>query len=161
MWVESVLPSVWRLWCGRRESNPHRPFEPCGFSYRLRLSPPGRCCRVSGLRSGLSLHHPSRIQGLGAARLVSTPSRLLPGLARDCHCYEVSPTLSSSTPPVSQRALNFSQVRCVCHSATPAWWSDYVSIIGQDRLIYLSTSSSAVEGCLRSYFLRKFAVQRR
>ena len=28
-------------WCGRRESNPHGPFKPCGFSYRLRLSPPG------------------------------------------------------------------------------------------------------------------------
>src|SRR5437879_6404105 len=28
------------IWCGRRESNPHRPFEPCAFSYRLRLSPP-------------------------------------------------------------------------------------------------------------------------
>src|SRR5271165_4431606 len=29
-----------------------------------------------GLRSGLSLHRPPKIRGLGAARLVSTPSRL-------------------------------------------------------------------------------------
>jgi hypothetical protein len=29
---------------------------------------------------------PAKLQGLGAARLVSTPSRLVaPGLARDCH----------------------------------------------------------------------------
>ena len=29
-------------WCGRWELNPHGPFKPCGFSCRLRLSPPGR-----------------------------------------------------------------------------------------------------------------------
>src|SRR5262249_13183473 len=45
----------------------------------------------------------------------------LPGLARDCHAKEVSPILSSFASPVSRRALKFSQVRCVCHSATPAW----------------------------------------
>jgi len=43
-----------KRWCGRRESNAHRPFEPCGFSYRLR--PPGcvshvRClCRFADAR---------------------------------------------------------------------------------------------------------------
>src|SRR5215472_25855 len=44
------------------------------------------------------------IRSLGAARLVSTPSRLTsgPGLARDCHTTEVSPTLSSSASLVSQ-----------------------------------------------------------
>ena len=31
-----------KVWCGRRDLNPHGPFKPCGFSYRLRLSPPGR-----------------------------------------------------------------------------------------------------------------------
>ena len=31
---------------------------------------------ASGLRSGLSLHHPPDHRGLGAVRLVSTPSRL-------------------------------------------------------------------------------------
>ena len=50
-----------------------------GFSYRLRLSPPGCepfAAPASGLRSGLSLHRlPDRLRGLGAARLVSTPSR--------------------------------------------------------------------------------------
>jgi hypothetical protein len=37
---ECQRPKGSKTWCGRRESNPHRPFEPCGFSYRLRLSPP-------------------------------------------------------------------------------------------------------------------------
>jgi hypothetical protein len=91
-------------WCGRRELNPHGPFEPCGFSCRLRLSPPGCCTRsypVCGLDYPFTL--PREPRGLGAARLVSTPSRLeyLPGLARDCH-FKVSPNLSSSTSPVSQ-----------------------------------------------------------
>jgi len=31
-----------KRWCGRRDLNPHGPFKPCGFSCRLRLSPPGR-----------------------------------------------------------------------------------------------------------------------
>src|SRR2546425_8101776 len=31
-----------RRGAGRRDLNPHGPFKPCGFSYRLRLSPPGR-----------------------------------------------------------------------------------------------------------------------
>jgi hypothetical protein len=38
---DGSMPGKTSHWCGRRESNPHRPFEPCGFSYRLRLSPPG------------------------------------------------------------------------------------------------------------------------
>ncbi len=54
---------------------------PADFRYRLRLSPPGislllEAC-ASGLRSGLSLHPLPEIRGLGAARLVSTPSRLM------------------------------------------------------------------------------------
>ena len=49
----------------------------CGFRRPLRR----------GLESGLSLHRATDIiRGLGAARLVSTPSRsIAPGLARDCH----------------------------------------------------------------------------
>ena len=47
LWVSRIFRSDFafrrflKRWCGRRESNPHRLFEPCGFSYRLRLSPPG------------------------------------------------------------------------------------------------------------------------
>src|SRR5215472_16173174 len=92
------------MWCGRRESNPHRPFEPCGFSYRLRLSPP-RCSfrhPVCGLDYPFTVSR--TIRGLGAARLVSTPSRLTScqawlGIATD---EEVFPSLGSSASPVSQ-----------------------------------------------------------
>src|SRR5262249_52415080 len=42
------------------------------------------------------------------------------GLARDCR-REVSPSLGSSASAVSRGALKSLQVRCVCHSATPAW----------------------------------------
>lgn len=67
---------------------------PRAFTQRIFLpatafaAPPVRWKAPSaGLRSGLSLHHTEDvIQGLGAARLVSTPSRsVAPGLARDCH----------------------------------------------------------------------------
>src|SRR5208337_3602645 len=55
----------------------------CGFR-----RPDERACVLSGLRSGLSLHLLPVLWVLGAARLVSTPSRrnFRPGLARDCHC---------------------------------------------------------------------------
>jgi hypothetical protein len=68
---------------------PTRALQPCGFSCRLRLSPPGRgdqqrSRQVCGLDYPFTV--PRKIRGLGAARLVSTPSRILvPGLARDCH----------------------------------------------------------------------------
>jgi len=61
---EQVCPS--KTWCGRRDLNPHGPFKPCGFSCRLRLSPPGRGAfagLTSGLRSGLSLHPPPEYPG--------------------------------------------------------------------------------------------------
>ena len=67
------------IWCGRRDSNPHG-VTPNGFSYQLRLSPPpslglqALAYKTWRLWSGLSLH-PSDF-ALGAARLVSTPSRL-------------------------------------------------------------------------------------
>src|SRR5437879_5957702 len=45
---------------------PTRAVKPCGFSCRLRLSPPGRdgLERAPGLRSGLSLHPPPVDPGL-------------------------------------------------------------------------------------------------
>jgi len=69
-----------KTWCGRRDLNPHGPFKPCGFSYRLRLSPPGRSALESA-RQVCGLDYPftilRKIRILGAARLVSTPSRLV------------------------------------------------------------------------------------
>jgi len=68
---------------------PSRAVKLNGFSYRLRLSPPGRGVsertrQVCGLDYPFTV--PRYTRGLGAARLVSTPSRsVVPGLARDCH----------------------------------------------------------------------------
>src|SRR5215472_10850732 len=66
--------------------------------------------RLSGLRSGLSLHHTPEDPGLRCrpSSLYTFPAAFLPGLARDCLVIEVPPILSSSTSPVSQRALKFS-----------------------------------------------------
>jgi hypothetical protein len=58
---------------------PSRAVKLNGFSYRPRLSPPGRdvsghARQVCGLDYPFTI--PRKIRGLGAARLVSTPSRL-------------------------------------------------------------------------------------
>jgi len=57
---------------------PSRAVKLNGFSYRLRLSPPGRAV-VNRARQVCGLDYPFTVpwmaQGLGAARLVSTPSR--------------------------------------------------------------------------------------
>src|ERR1700686_5126628 len=79
------------------------PTRPCDqrIFIPLRLSPP-----PSGVRGpDYPFTVPRKIRGLGAARLVSTPSsvrRLGSGLP-----VKVSPTLSSSASPVSRRALKF------------------------------------------------------
>ena len=85
---------------------PTRAVKPCGFSCRLRLSPPGRCAwershQVSGLDYPFTL--PRKIRSLGAARLVSIPSRrrLPSGLGLGLP-FQVSPNLSSSASPISQ-----------------------------------------------------------
>ena len=79
-----------KRWCGRRDLNPHGPFKPCGFSCRLRLSPPG--CEAfrrltPGLRSGLSLHPPPEAPELRCcpSSLYTFPAGISPGLARDCY----------------------------------------------------------------------------
>ena len=79
-----------KTWCGRRDLNPHGPFKPCGFSYRLRLSPPRRDAfgeLTPGLRSGLSLHPPPETPELRCcpSSLYTFPAGVSPGLARDCH----------------------------------------------------------------------------
>jgi len=84
-----------------------------------------------GSWSGLSLHPapaPGRVRASGDPGFRCCPSSLytfpFPGLARDCR-REVSPSLGSSASPVSRGALKSLQVRCVCHSATPAWRKSY------------------------------------
>jgi len=71
---------------------PSRAVKPNGFSYLLRLSPPrpDKWSARKSLGPGLSLHPSYQVscQAVGAARLVSTPSRpesFRLGLARDCH----------------------------------------------------------------------------
>jgi hypothetical protein len=80
-------------WCGRPELNRHG-VSPDGFSYPLRLSPPP-------LPSVCGLDYPFAVavEALGAARLVSTPSRFT-GLGSGLP-LKVSPSLSSSTSQVS------------------------------------------------------------
>jgi len=90
---------------------PTRAVKPCGFSYRLRLSPPWRraVSSRSGLRSGLSLHPAPERPGFRRCPsslytfLTKIPSRLGSGLP-----FQVSPILGSSASPVSRRALKFS-----------------------------------------------------
>jgi hypothetical protein len=101
-----------KKWCGRRDLNPHGPFKPCGFSYRLRLSPPEHetlegSCQVCGLDYPFTVLR--KIRSLGAARLVSTPSRMecLSGLGSGLP-FKVSPNLSSSASPVSQTSTQVS-----------------------------------------------------
>ena len=74
----------------------------------LRLAPPApRSCAVRGLDCPFTLDAVGAVS-LGAARPVSTPSRCMPGLARDWPAslrLRRSPTLSGSAPDVSVRAL--------------------------------------------------------
>ena len=110
-------------WCGRRDLNPHGPCGPTDFHALLRLSPP-LLFLPQGLGSGLSLHHvPDGSGMLGATRLVSTPSQPDSGRAwLGIAISQGSPTLSSSAPPVSRRALKFSlKSDASADSATPAW----------------------------------------
>ena len=103
--LHNGLCALRKKWCGRRESNPHRPFEPCGFSYRPRLSPPG-CSSHLDIRFAVwTIPSPSpdhlRLR-CRPSSLYTFPANFWPGLARDCHIIEVSPTLSSSASPVSR-----------------------------------------------------------
>jgi hypothetical protein len=58
---------------------PSRTVKPCGFSCHFGFRRPAKRVR------GLDYPFTGPLRGLGAARLVSTPSRINPGLARDCH----------------------------------------------------------------------------
>ena len=58
-----------RIWCGRRELNPHG-LAACGFSYHFGFRRPA----IGGFVVW-TIPSPFLTRGLGAARLVSTPSR--------------------------------------------------------------------------------------
>jgi len=98
-------------WCGRWESNPHEEKSPEDFHavYGFRR-PDADALQHSRPVCGLDYPFtvPRKVRGLGAARLVSTPSRLdsFAGLGSGLP-LQVSPNLSSSASPVSRRALKF------------------------------------------------------
>ena len=77
--------------------------KPNGFSYQLRLSPPSAGTDVRGLDYPFTM---PCIEGLGAARLVSTPSpgKILSGAWLGIAISQGSPNLSSSAAQVSPRA---------------------------------------------------------
>ena len=91
---------------------PSRAVKLNGFSYRLRLSPPG-CGALKRPRQVCGLDYPftlsRKIRGLGAARLVSTPSRRkFPSGLGSGLPFQVSPNLGSSASPVSQTSTQVS-----------------------------------------------------
>ena len=112
-------------WCGRGDSNPHE-HSLNGFSYRLRLSPPRRCAlkRVGRFAVWtIPSPCPDLFSGFRCcpSSLYTFPARMLPpGLARDCHHRfpRIWAVLHHRFP---DEHSSFTQVRCVCHSATPAW----------------------------------------
>ena len=86
------------VWCGRGDLNPHDLFRVCGFSYHFgfrRLA-----TRVRGLDYPFTI--PRKRFRCCPSSLYTFPktSGLGSGLP-----FKVSPTLSSSTPPVSRWAL--------------------------------------------------------
>jgi hypothetical protein len=68
--VPSCGPLRMLIWCGRRELNPHG-LAACGFSYHFGFRRPAQCGFVVR-----TIPSPFPSRGLGAARLVSTPSRM-------------------------------------------------------------------------------------
>src|SRR5215469_6703030 len=88
---------------------------------------------TSGLRSGLSLHRTLDVSRLRCcpSSLYTFPAGLLRawlGIATLRRFPRIWAVLHRQFPGEHS---SFSQVRCVCHSATPAWRSDCPSIIGQ------------------------------
>jgi hypothetical protein len=92
---------------------PSRTVKPCGFSCHFGFRRPAR--RVRGLDYPFTVP----LRGLGAARLVSTPSRIRSGLGSGLP-FQVSPTLSSSTPLVSLAGTQFLKSAASADFATPA-----------------------------------------
>src|SRR5678815_2058634 len=97
---------------------PSRTLRSNGFSYLpTACAAPGVFARVWGLDYPFTMS----VEDLGAARLVSTPSRPFRRAWLGIAISQGSPNLSSSTSPVSQRALKFAlKSDASADSATPA-----------------------------------------
>jgi hypothetical protein len=93
-----------------------------GFSYQLRLSPPRRCSaaprRVCGLDYTFTMAR-SRLRCCPSSLYTFAPAVQPVRLARDC-LLPVSPSLGSSAPSVSRRALKLLKSLASTNSATPA-----------------------------------------
>jgi len=75
------------MWCGRRESNPHRPFGPTDFltNYGFRRPAFSATGAKTGLWSGLSLHLSVRLRCCPSSLYAFPETIVSRGLARDCH----------------------------------------------------------------------------
>jgi hypothetical protein len=116
---------------------------PNGFSYRLRLSPPSIEIDVRGLDYPFTMPF---TQGLGAARLVSTPSSngsSVGSLARDCHFkgFPEFEQFCSADFSARTQAMNKLKSAASTCSATPA---HHVGLYRQTR--------SAPRGSFRQKF---------
>ena len=132
------------IWCGRRESNPHRPLSPADFHavYGFRRPDAGAFRALTpGLRSGLSLHPPPDDPGLRCrpSSLYTFPAEVFrPGLARDCHS-QVSPNLGSSASPVSQASTQvFLKSAASAIPPRPRGWSSAATIIAGRENLHVS-----------------------
>src|SRR6202789_3384178 len=76
-WFHPVPPRK-RVWCGRGDLNPHDLLGSADFHTTSTFAAP--LCEFVVW----TIPSPFLARGLGAAHLVSTPSRKYPGLARDC-----------------------------------------------------------------------------
>ena len=111
-----------RTWCGRRDLNPHGPFKPCGFSYRLRLSPPERE-HLCGAHARVAVWtipspYPERL-GLRCcpSSLYTFPVR---GLARDSHLTGFPEFEQFCTPDFPGGTQSWLKSVASTNSATPA-----------------------------------------
>ena len=100
------------VWCGRGDLNPHDLLGSADFHTTSAFAAPLAEFVVWTIPS------PFLARGLGAAHLVSTPSRKS-GLGSGLP-FKVSPTLSSSTPPVSQTGTQFLKSAVSADFTTPA-----------------------------------------
>jgi len=115
-------------WSPQRDSNP-RPTD-------SRPPPFSRPPRLRGLGPGLSLRRVGARAALGGWCKVSTlpPRRRRPGVARDCHPPPAVaagfgsgfPVLATSTPRVSPRRCNHSQISCSRHLSYAGSYSENV-----------------------------------
>src|SRR5216684_8301910 len=97
-------------------------------------------CQVCGLDYPFTL--PRKLRSLGAARLVSTPSRLvyMAGLGSGLP-FEVSPTLSSSASPVSQASTQVF-LKSAAYAIPPRPRAALLLMIGHVTRFYISVSCS-------------------